>query len=231
MATAGGRARGRRRQSEDYIAANLPDLKWKGDVPTPFDTMNIEADRAMKSGQPAKAAELYRKLIDTPDADWPAWYREAFQVHQGLVIEQTRLFFRTQIAKALVAQGKLDEARALLAEAAKTLPEKINLEDNAELRRRQTVRSAQLEFVRLALSEKRLAEAAALLDEIERARPDLADIPDRTVFEQFAGGGGGGSMWNLRSEWRRSWDEFDTVRWDLLDAQGHPALKPETGKR
>ena len=86
----------------------------------------------------------------------------------------------------------------------------------ADTRSRAIIRDGELAYVRALLAKGRLAEAKAMLDDVSKGRPDLAAIPDRevnVVAGQMA------SYVNLRQVQREAWREFDTVWWDLQDAQ------------
>lgn len=65
------------------------------------------------------------------------------------------------------------------------------------------------------MRQNRLDEAQAMLDEIERIRPDLARAEKELVTEIHPNGSSG---WIPRSHIRGLWREFDALKWDLRDA-------------
>ncbi len=94
--------------------------------------------------------------------------------------------------------------------------------DGADLQARKLARVAELAYVRALIARKEFAAARAEMAEMEKERPNLADIPDRSVNDEV--GHGGWTTRNLRGSQADAWREFDSVWWDLRDAEGQAGL-------
>ena len=162
------------------------------------------------------------------------WYEEALKAAerrlatleaQGPSRRLQRASLMQTIITALVRLGRIEEAERHLKalENELDLPANVTGDDNTELILRSRLRNAKLEFVKVLLEKKRFEEAAGMLDEIERSRPDLATIDDRFVVKRYSTDRGdaftGVSTWHAPSAIRSFWKPFDTLRWDLKEAK------------
>ncbi len=178
------------RNAEEWFA-QVP--AWR--VPAAGGPTIADAEAFVKAGDFVKAAEEYRKiLVQGDDAN-----------------------VRVYLVKALVSAGNLAEAKGEIEKMRAGLPRKIDPLDGADLQARKLERLAELAYVRSLISRKEFAAARAEMAEMEKDRPRLAEIPDRTVNVDL--GHGGWTTRNLRQSQADAWREFDTVWWDLRDAE------------
>ncbi len=200
-----------------WWAANIPHgptSNWfpPPALPSPFDATDIAAHEALRAGRNTEAAELFANLLHTLDTNGPPPNTSP----EDLAIRRDD--FHAGRIRALVALGELPAAQASLNELRATLPSPPDFHTRTDVDRYRTAINAAA-WVADALTAAGQPDAArALLDDLEKVRPDLKGIPDTLVRENRPINGTWWYIYENKSLWR----PLDRARWTLLDRQKTP---------
>ncbi|MGJ7916049.1 tetratricopeptide repeat protein [Massilia sp. LXY-6] len=123
---------------KDYLrAARLCDARIDNDKVHELDLLRMKARLMERSGQPARAREVYEQVLEQREYQWAraglakirmanGEFEQARQIFQG-VIAENRYYIDAydQLAAAYQNMGKLEEACAILERAAKLSPNSV----------------------------------------------------------------------------------------------------------
>jgi tetratricopeptide (TPR) repeat protein len=128
---------------KDYLrAARLCDARIGSDKVHELDLLRMKAKLMEKSGQPAKAREVYEQVLEQREYQWAraglakirmanGEFEQARQIFQS-VIAENRYYIDAydQLAAAYQNMGKMEEAGAILERAAKLSPNSVTRQRN-----------------------------------------------------------------------------------------------------
>ncbi|MGN6368374.1 MAG: hypothetical protein ACTHN5_08955 [Phycisphaerae bacterium] len=178
------------------------------------DKWAAQAEKARDAGRFEEAAGLYRKIVAAPAEQYPAWTRDP-AMGPDMVGEERR-GYRVQLVKMLVAARRLDAARTEIAAFRATIAGAPDSASVADSEARESVRAAGLALVRGLLAEHQLAEARAEMEVMAKERPDVGALQERALVVERGMARQASSVWQLQQQ---AWMEFDTVWWELRDAE------------
>jgi hypothetical protein len=175
-------------------------------VPSPFVAADIAAHEALSAGRNAEAAELFANLLRTldtagaPPGDSPA------------ELASRRDDYRAGHIRALVALNKLPGAESDVADLVASLPSPPDFHKRADVDRYASAIRTAAVLADALIAADQPAAAHALLDTLEKNRPDLKDVPDTLIREA----GPVNSTWFYVNSNRDAWLPLDQSRYALL---------------
>jgi tetratricopeptide (TPR) repeat protein len=152
---------------KDYLrAARLCDERIEHDRIHALDLLRMKAKLMEKSGQPAKAREVYELVLEQREYQWAraglakirmanGEFEQARQMFQG-VIAENRYYIDAydQLAASYQNMGKLEEACAILERAAKLSPNSVQ--------RQRSLGNVALKLGNVAMAEKAFRKCIAI---------------------------------------------------------------------
>jgi tetratricopeptide (TPR) repeat protein len=152
---------------KDYLrAARLCDARIEHDRIHALDLLRMKAKLMEKSGQPAKAREVYEQVLEQREYQWAraglakirmanGEFEQARQMFQS-VIAENRYYIDAydQLAASYQNMGKLDEACAILERAAKLSPNSVP--------RQRNLGNIALKLGNIAMAEKAFRKCIAI---------------------------------------------------------------------